>query len=47
MAALASNELMQSLMVDCVHFSNAIARFLFLEGRLGTRLYLHLTLWFP
>ena len=31
--------LIQSLMVDFLQFSNAISKLLFLEGRLGTRLY--------
>ena len=35
---------MKSLITHFVHFSCAIANFLVLEGRLGTRLSLHLTL---
>ena len=30
---------MESLIADFIHFSITIAKFLFLKGRLGTRLY--------
>ena len=36
---------MESLIADFVEFSSAIAKILFLQGRLGTRLCVHLISW--
>ena len=36
---------MESLIADFIQFSSAIAKFLFLQGRLGTRLCVHLISW--
>ena len=37
---------MESLIADFIQFSSAIAKFLFLQGRLGTRLCVHSISWF-
>ena len=37
---------MESLIADFIQFSSAIAKFLFLQGRLGTRLCVHSNSWF-
>ena len=37
---------MESLIADFIQFSSAIAKLLFLQGRLGTRLCVHSVLWF-
>ena len=37
---------MESLITDFIQFSGAIAKLLFLQGRLGTRLCVHSVLWF-
>ena len=37
---------MESLTANFIQFSSAIAKFLFLQGRLGTRLCVHSISWF-
>ena len=37
---------LESLIASFIQFSRPIAKFLFLQGRLGTRLCVHSTLWF-
>ena len=37
---------MESLIADFIQFSGPIAKFLFLKGRLGTRLCVHSISWF-
>ena len=37
---------MESLITDFIQFSSAMAKLLFLQGRLGTRLCVHSVLWF-
>ena len=36
---------MESLIADFIQFSSAFAKFLFLQGRLGTRLNVHSISW--
>ena len=37
---------MESLIADFIYFFDGIAKFLFMQGNFGTRLYVHLISWF-